>query len=1170
MRVMIHVKRSLLVWLLCATFGLSFAIADTAETEFSVTLSLEEKAWLRSNPVARVAAQSDWAPFDFIGTDGAPSGISWDLLSLISKKTGLEFQAVESAWVDSLELVKSGDVDILPAVYQTQAREDYLLFSSSYYKTLDYFFLRSDLELEQIDGQTSLRVAIPSGFANAEYIESNFPNMEIVYVDTIGQAIDAVVERQADALYDTYVVIKYWLEKDGIRSIRPFQSARNKDDKLLHFATRKSAPLLASILQKGLDSISLEQRRSVFNGWLNNHTSPVVGSFSLSSKEKAWLEQYAELNFAGDPNWLPYEAYDGEEYVGIVADYLKLIESRLGIRLNKVQTENWSESVELVRQGKIDVLSETRDSTLSEYMSFTQSYTSSPIVIVMHEDTAFVDGLDQIQDQRIGMIKQYGYVETIRNAYPEIAFLEVASIQDGLLDVSTQKKDALLATAAQASFHISALGLNNIRIVGRTEFSTELSFGVKKELSGLVPLLNRAIADISEAEKQAILRKWGDYKYVERTNYLLIAKITIAFVVFIIAVLLWNRKLAHEITLRKSAEEQLRALLDNLPMQVVVNDYSGQCLLANPKFLEDYNIDAQELRSFNLSHYYSEKGGNPILKELKENKLVRNTIVEAKLPSGIARSMMVSVIPIHYGSRPAFLSIAVDITDRVAMEAELKTAKDRAEIANRSKSAFLANMSHEIRTPMNAIVGFSELLNDKLQDETLRSYANVISSSCNDLLVLIDDILDLSKIESGKMEITPVSVDIRSLLDDLVEFFRETAIKKKIGLELEVDSSVPQELMLDVSRFRQILINLVGNAIKFTELGKVSISVEAGANNQNVSNFDVSVKVRDTGIGIPEHQLEDIFADFQQADGQDHGRYGGTGLGLAICRKLTKLMGGKLSVTSREGSGSTFTVALNNIERGDISTKHSRQNINDIDVSFEPCEVLIVDDVQSNRLLLAEHLTDTNINVTTAVNGLEAVNCVKSQEPSLVLMDLRMPVRDGYWAAKEIRRFSNVPIVALTASVMKDELDSLKIEHFNDYLRKPYSKSALFDKLKRFLKTRENVAQEREELSYDGHAELNDASDLKAHASEMLSLLESWARAIEENNIGKSESFWREVNELATKTQFRPLMNYSKELRKTLDLFDVIGIERSLQLFGDLCESWGVERVDTAVTAEEF
>ncbi|MBF0121013.1 MAG: response regulator [Desulfobacterales bacterium] len=366
----------------------------------------------------------------------------------------------------------------------------------------------------------------------------------------------------------------------------------------------------------------------------------------------------------------------------------------------------------------------------------------------------------------------------------------------------------------------------------------------------------------------------------------------------------------------------------------------------------------------------------------------------------------------------------VDITERKQKE-RAEREKEIAQASAKSKSEFLANMSHEIRTPMNAILGFTELLEGKINDPQNKQYLSAISSSGKTLLTLINDILDLSKIEAGKLELRYESVNPRSILNEIKQMFSRKVSEKGIEFLIDVDESLPQKMMLDEVRLRQILVNLTGNAIKFVDKGFVKLSLSRRSNDYGPNDsLELVFAVEDTGIGIPKDQQNLMFEAFEQQKGQSNAKYGGTGLGLAITKRLVEMMGGEIFVESEVGKGSTFNVILKNVAiSSEADTINSKNNNITDSIKFEKASILIVDDVEYNRLLLKGFLNYPEIKLFEAENGRDALNYAKLHRPNIILMDMKMPVMDGYEATrllKEDNDLKSIPVIAITASVMAE------------------------------------------------------------------------------------------------------------------------------------------------------
>jgi signal transduction histidine kinase len=391
----------------------------------------------------------------------------------------------------------------------------------------------------------------------------------------------------------------------------------------------------------------------------------------------------------------------------------------------------------------------------------------------------------------------------------------------------------------------------------------------------------------------------------------------------------------------------------------------------------------------------------------------------------------------------------------VQRTAELANAKTDAQRANKTKSAFLADMSHEIRSPMNAILGFANVLKEQLKDKQQQKYLATILTNGQDLLALVDDLLDLSKIEAGKVEPKPSTVDIHDICGEIEQIFVWKVLEKELDFSIEVEPSIPAGLFLDRKIVRQVLINLVDNAIKFTQKGFVKLSLLQLPSKKN-GFLDLFISVEDSGIGIPEDQHKIIFEPFKTQSGQDVDKYKSKGLGLSITKSLIGIMNGTIFLESVPGTGSVFNVILNDIKivSDDREEEYKKEKPGLNNISFDKSTVLAVDDRQDNRELLNAFLKNRNLEIMEAGNGKEAVDLARECRPELIIMDLRMPVMNGYEAIKILQNdkdLKSIPVIALTASAMKEDEERVLKAGFNGYLKKPVNLNELLSEMIRFL-----------------------------------------------------------------------------------------------------------------------
>src|SRR5579871_111693 len=510
-----------------------------------------------------------------------------------------------------------------------------------------------------------------------------------------------------------------------------------------------------------------------------------------------------------------------------------------------------------------------------------------------------------------------------------------------------------------------------------------------------------------------------------------------------------------DITGRKQAEQALRdsealyhSLVETLPLHVYRKDLQGRFTFGNRLFCQTIGKPLNEIVGTTDFDYYPADLAEKYRQDdrrVSDQKEILNEVEEHHKPDGEKIYVQVLKTPV-YDSRGQVIGtqgIFWDVSDRRRAMEEMRKAKEAAESANRAKSAFLANMSHEIRTPMNAIIGMTELVLETDLHAEQREYLDLVKKSADSLLAVINDILDFSKVEAGRLELDTVAFGLRDHLGDTLNTLAPRAYQKGLELACHVAPHLPDRLLGDPVRLGQILVNLVGNALKFTERGEVVVGVDGMVENSDEVLLQVAVK--DTGIGVPEDKRELIFDPFTQADGSTTRQYGGTGLGLTIARRLVEMMGGRIWVESEPGKGSTFHFTAVVTVAADVPARSPRHAPAG---ETAPLRILLAEDNTVNQFLAMRLLEKQGHSVRTVTNGRDAVAAIAVEQFDVALMDLQMPEMDGLEAtalvrARERGTSQRLPIIALTANAMVGDEERCLAAGMDGYVPKPIDVSRL-------------------------------------------------------------------------------------------------------------------------------
>lgn len=509
----------------------------------------------------------------------------------------------------------------------------------------------------------------------------------------------------------------------------------------------------------------------------------------------------------------------------------------------------------------------------------------------------------------------------------------------------------------------------------------------------------------------------------------------------------------HEFLIQKEEklqllEEKYRNIIANMNLGLLEVDLEENILYCNQSFLDISGYNKEELIGANAIKLFTAVSENDIIvqgkSDLRKGSISDSYELQVRNKKGELKWWLISGAPSYNdkGEIIGSVGIHLDITNQKQLELELEAALVNAESASRAKEMFLANMSHEIRTPLNGIIGMIRAL-DKLNLTTeMEPLVNGAAKASEHLLSIVNNILDLSKVEAGELNIENENFSLRSVIRDVRNIFLNSSVEKKVYVKTNVDENLSETLIGDSIRIRQVLINLVGNAMKFTESGSIRISCEVLEASEHSET--VLLTIKDSGIGMSQQYLKQIFTKFQQEDVSSSRKHGGTGLGMVITKELIELMGGEIGVKSQKGEGTEITIKLT-FPKGDSTVSEAKLSVDKSILRKK--RVLLVEDNVMNRFVVTHALEPYETEITEADNGQEAVTFLKNQSFDIILMDLQMPVMGGLEATKIIRDEldNETPIVALSANAFQSEIELCLTSGMNGYVTKPFEEEKLVE-----------------------------------------------------------------------------------------------------------------------------
>ena len=1061
-----------LLWLALCSLLISAQLQAAAPPSAPTTLSsqlridredlgIAEKDWhwLRHKGELRVGVSPDESPpFSINVQSNQYEGISADVTALIAQLLALKVKIVPFANTkDAAQALQDGSIDVLSS-HGSQGPGTDLIFSKPYARDRLAVFKRSAEPRNSPGDLAGLRVAVTD--EHMDDLLQRYPRADLqVYADH-DKAIAAAAFGQADVYVDDLYSAYYQINHAFYGYVR-FERFSDLAIDGYGYALRADNQQLQRLLNIALESIGDHRLTHLAKRWIGNSFIPGEEPIDLTPQQLRWIKRNPVARLVINDDLAPGAYFDSNgTFSGEVADLLEVITLSTGLHFQVIsRSGGYPQIIEALLKGDADLALMTASPEREEYLRFTRPVINGPFVLL--STTAQQGKLDSLIGKRVAIPSGHVAIQQLRRNYPKATLIEAGDTLDSMNLLYEDKADAAVIALPAARYYSERLFRDKLVINNMLDLGPgTASFALRRSDAELQSIIDKVLQNIAPDELSAIANRWrappgmSGQTWVDYERLIRQIVVGAALLLLLVLVLVWVIYLRRQIKARLKAERMLNdqlqfveALTDCMPPPLYVCDVNGVILSCNRSFLKSIGLNKDQVLNKAVHELPGEHIKNPPELDQNYQQALSNgqTIESLHLLELQGKIVSVShwVQPFHdcQGITKGLICGWLDISEHRQLVQQLQEAKSQADSASKAKSSFLATMSHEIRTPINAVIGILELALKRATDEPIdRASIEIAHTSAKSLLELIGDILDIARIESGRLSLSPNRANLRELVESVARVFEGLARQKRLRLLLEIDSSINCDVLVDALRFKQILSNLVSNAIKFTEEGTVKVSI-AGTLLDN-SLLNVSLSVEDTGVGISSVDQQRLFRPFAQVQ-RNVQHTEGTGLGLVICRSLCEMMGGQLSMSSALGRGTQVKIELRVqvLERISVTPllapPQARQRYS--------LQVLVVDDHQVNRQVLYQQLKYLGHEVSEAENGQQAYECWSKQPFDVIITDCHMPVMNGADLTRAIRRderenaLEPTVIIGLTADAQPEEIQLCIVAGMNECLIKPIS-----------------------------------------------------------------------------------------------------------------------------------
>lgn len=1046
-------------------------LSRASAVQLETHLSRAQRLWLQNKRELVLGTSfPDYPPFDLTSSGRDYEGLTADYAGLLSNTLAVPVKVLRYGSREAaIRALETGDIDLLGSSNGFEAANPNLTLSEPYAVDRPVLVTRESETRSLSEGLAGMRLALVYHYLPLGEVEKLYPKAIIRAYPSYQNALNAVAFDQADVFLGDTISTHYMINKGYLKNVRMANFGKHEAYGF-SFAMPQHQHTLQSIVDTVLRAVPTSERETIAKRWSAGSDILLTDQkLQLSPREERWIKDNPVVKVIVNATFAPLTFFDNDgNFRGITADLLELIRLRTGLRFEVQRGRDVNAIIKQVETGNADIIGAITPSIEREaHLSFSRPYLENSYVMLTRKEPQAPTGLEEMEGRRLAIIQGNPLKKFLQEHFPRIQLVETGDTFAATELLVQGHVDGAVNTLVVANYLLSSHGFQDKAQISFSigTIPANFSLATSRSATELSSILDKALLSIAPDELGVINSRWRGYTAASdsywRDYHQLIARIVIGTGVLLLISLSWNAYMRRQIKHRKMAEralndqfEFMRALVNETPHPIYVRDRKGLLQTCNDSYLQVFDVKREDVIGKSVMQISTAFAAEAAQYHADYQRVVaegKPLILDRVLHiHGKKLTIYHWILPYRDsdGEVQGIIGGWIDISERRLLFDELRAAKERADEANRAKSTFLATMSHEIRTPMNAVIGMLELTLKRADQGHLdRPAIEVAYNSARDLLELIGDILDIARIESGRLSLAPERVNLREVIESVVRVFDGLARQKTLSLLLEFKPELDDtEVLIDPLRFKQVLSNLVSNAIKFTEHGQVKIKVEI-LPTQLPQQVEMKLVVEDTGIGISRDDQMRLFEPFAQADNSGQLARSGAGLGLVICRSLCAMMGGELSLSSVPMVGTQVHVSLKMTRLQSVLSV--TEPMAEAPSTAPVLNVLVVDDHPANRLLMCQQLGYLGHQFTAAQNGSAGFQAWRQEHFDLVIADCNMPVMNGYELSRSIREYEAreqlTPCIVLgfTANAQPEEKQRCAQAGMNDCLFKPISLTAL-------------------------------------------------------------------------------------------------------------------------------